>query len=353
MQLIRHAPASNESDSDNLPGVHVHHNLFNPPRGSRQREILKVFVTNVSKPMKFETGHLIDRTSDAGYIAGQLAHAIHNQSNDKCMDAPKKVPPLFAALKVPPYPPQPQPRNHRSAGDEQRTFPERHLPNSCAGEQTAIVELHWKPRLPQRKIHMCDLSGWIDEETVAVFSQIPMQKGLRFHHRLQFVPIRQQMSSFVARVVTRKKVYLSRSRWPEPGTIANEQIRPTHGAFRIRIPDRWTNCSPWAAMGSNEVFCPLGVWETVILRQRDEGCRATANASRVGSPDGVNCPHFHNLNLRKLLQEIGQRGLTQLQLRARGGHNHNFERGPERLTGKVRNRVTDTVKTVGRRNHNR
>src|SRR5688572_3350001 len=161
------------------------------------------------------------------------------------------------------------------------------------------------------------------------------------------------MSSFVARVVTRKKVYLSRSRWPEPGTIANEQIRPTHGAVRIRIPDRWTNCRPWAAMGSNEVFCPLGVWKTVILRQRDQGCRAMANASRVGSPDGVNCPNFHNLNLRKSLEEIGQRGLTQLQLRARGGHNHNFEGSPERLTGKVRNRVSDTVKTVWRCNHNR
>ena len=105
-------------------------------------------------------------------------------------------------------------------------------------------------------------------------------------------------------------------------------------------------------MGPNEVFCPLWVGKTVVLRQRDHRCRGMTDARGVGLPDGVNCPYFHNLNLSKLREGMGQRCLVQFQLGARRSYNHDFKQITDRLTGEVRDRVTNYVQTVWRRNHN-
>src|SRR5690606_39074243 len=94
-------------------------------------------------------------------------------------------------------------------------------------------------------------------QSMPLFTKIPVEDRFRFHHGIQLISIAEQNLSFVTGIVPWQKLSLPGRSRCQPGTVANEQICPTHGSIGIGISDARAHGSPGTLMRANEVLRPL------------------------------------------------------------------------------------------------
>ena len=149
-------------------------------------------------------------------------------------------------------------------------------------------------------------------------TKIPVEDGFGLHHGIQLIPIAEQNLSFVTGIMPWQKFrFPGRSRC-QPGTIANEQIRPTHGRIGIGISDAGSHGNPWTLMRGKKVLCPLRIRETMVLSQCHNGGSRLTYSRSVCLSDGLESLDLDHLITGKPVQLIHL--LVQQFLRRR--HNH-------------------------------